>query len=88
MRMIFGDFRLAFMDENKASIETDIDFGSKGVGIYFYFEVENIDVFFDSLKKTTIKTTGEPKDYSHGKREFTLHDPDGYKLVFFSNINS
>lgn len=88
MRIIFGDFRLAFMNESKASIETDIDTGCKGIGIFFYFEVEDIDSFFDSLKKTNIKTIGEPKDYSHGKREFTIHDPDGYRLVFFSNINS
>lgn len=85
-RVVFGDFRLAFMNENTVVIETGSQDKPKGAGIFFYFEVENVDSFFDSLAQKDIKTTSEPKSFPHGKREFTLQDPDGYNLIFFSNI--
>jgi catechol 2,3-dioxygenase-like lactoylglutathione lyase family enzyme len=86
VRITFGDYKLAFMDENKTLIKTDADAGLKGVCIYIYFEVENVDAFYQTLKEKHIMTSSEPKDWPWGKREFAVRDPDGYKLIFFSKI--
>jgi len=86
IRITFGDYKLAFMDESKTMIKTDADAGPKGVGIYIYFEVDNVDAFYQTLKEKNIQTSSEPKDWPWGKREFAVRDPDGYKLIFFSNI--
>lgn len=84
IRIIFGDYRFAFIDEKKAG-EMDSSI-PKGVGIFVYFEVEDIDRFFEAVKKNDIKTTGEPVKQPWGKKELTIIDPDGYKLVFFENV--
>lgn len=84
VRIKFGDYRLAFMDENKATIQDDKNI-KKGVGMFMYFEVENVDSFYKTLKERNIMTSGEPKSWPWGKREFAVKDPDGYKLIFFSN---
>lgn len=85
VRIIFGDYRLAFMDESKATVKDD-PVAKKGVGMFTYFEVENVDSFYQMLEEKNIKTTGEPQNTPWGKREFMVTDPDGYKLIFFSNI--
>ncbi|MFA6593982.1 MAG: VOC family protein [Candidatus Buchananbacteria bacterium] len=86
LRIKFGDIRLAFMDEKDATIKDDQE-SKKGVGMYIYFKVDNVDLFFRSVKEKNIITSSEPRDWPWGKREFVIRDPDGYKLVFFSNIN-
>ena len=85
VRIIFGDYRLAFMDESKATVKDDA-VAKKGVGMFIYFEVENVDSFYQMLEEKNIKTVGEPQSTPWGKREFMVIDPDGYKLIFFSNI--
>ena len=42
IRIIFGDYRLAFMAEKDTTIKTDTE-NLKGVGMFLYFEVENVD---------------------------------------------
>lgn len=66
VRIRFKDFRLTFMDESKSTIETDSSAGLKGVGVYFYFEVDNVDGFYQMLKEKNIKTSSEPKDWPWG----------------------
>ena len=85
VRIIFGDYRLAFMDESKTTIKDDPG-AKKGVGMFMYFEVENVDSFYQKLKEKNITTSSEPTSWPWGKREFAIKDPDGYKLIFFSNI--
>jgi len=85
VRIIFGDYRLAFMDESKATIKDD-PVAKKGVGMVIYFEVENVDSFYQTLEEKNIKTASEPQSTPWGKREVMITDPDGYKLIFFSNI--
>jgi len=85
VRIKFGDFRLAFMDENKATIQDDKSV-KKGTGMFMYFEVEDVDSFHKKLLERNIATSSEPKSWPWGKREFAVRDPDGYKLIFFSNI--
>lgn len=83
-RIIFGDYRLTFIDENSSALKDDINL-EKGVGMFIFFEVENVDSFYQSLKHKDIKILGEPEERLGGKRRFTVQDPDGYKLIFFTD---
>lgn len=84
-RILFGDYRLAFMEEGKVTIKDD-PIAKKGIGMYLYFEVEDVDLFFQGLKEKGIITSSEPTTWSWGKREFAVKDPDGYRLIFFTNV--
>lgn len=79
--------RLVFMDGEKVDITKDIDIEPKGAGIYLYFEVENVDDYYQKLINKGLESSSKPKDWPWGKREFAIKDPDGYKLVFFSPID-
>lgn len=86
MRVKLGDFRLAFVDENKAPIKNESGMKPKGLGIYTYVEVDDVDKYFETVKKNGITPRTEPKTWPWDKREFVVKDPDGYKLVFYSPI--
>lgn len=81
-----GGFSLSFIDENKTLIKNESGKNPKGLGIYFYVEVENVDKYFSEIKENGIVPRTEPKTWLWGKREFVVKDPDGYKLVFFSPV--
>jgi len=80
-----GDFTLAFIDENKTPIKNESGRTPKGLGIYTYIEVDDIDNYYQFVKSKNIHST-EPKTWPWGKREFVVKDPDGYKLVFYSPV--
>lgn len=86
VRIKLGDFTLAFIDENKTPIKKEVGIQPKGLGIFTYIEVENVDAYFQMLKERSIIVSNEPCDWPWGKREFVVKDPDGYKLVFYSPI--
>lgn len=86
VRVKLGDFRLAFIDENKTVIKNESGAQPKGLGIFTYVEVDDVDEYFKLLKGKGIRTSSEPRDWPWGKREFAVKDPDGYKLVFFTNL--
>ncbi|KKU93995.1 MAG: hypothetical protein UY26_C0003G0145 [Candidatus Jorgensenbacteria bacterium GW2011_GWA1_48_13] len=81
-----GDFALAFVDKNKSVIQKEAQFEPKGMGVFVYVEVDDVDDYFKSLKENGIKTSSEPRDWPWGKREFAVKDPDGYKLIFYQPI--
>jgi len=87
VRIKVGDYTYAFIDENKTPIQNESGMKPKGLGIYSYVEVEDVDEYYKSLKEKNISST-EPKDWPWGKREFVVKDPDGYKVVFFSYTKS
>ena len=84
VRVKLGDFRLYFIDEKKTLIQNESGLKPKGLGIYTYVEVDDVDEYFQSLKQSGITPRTEPKTWPWGKREFVVKDPDGYKLVFYS----
>lgn len=86
VKIKLGDFTLAFMDETKVQIAKEADMGPKGLGVFTYVEVDDVNAHYQLLKKNGIQTSGEPKDWSWGKREFAVKDPDGYKIIFYSTI--
>lgn len=85
IRIIFGDFRLAFVEDGKADIQIELD-APRGVGMFTYVEVDDVDKHYSQLVSKGIKPSSEPKDWPWGKREFVARDPDGYKLVFYSPV--
>ena len=84
VRVKLGDFRLFFVDENKTLIKNESGKTPKGLGVYIYVEVEDVDQHFKFLKDDGVEPRTEPKTWPWGKREFVVRDPDGYKLVFYS----
>jgi len=59
--------------------------GHEGAGIYTTIKVDDVDEFYKGVIALGIKPVNKPKEWPWGNREFTLRDPDGYKLVFFQN---
>lgn len=86
VRVRLANFRLGFIDENKTPIKNESGMKPKGLGIYTYVEVENVDTYFEWVKRSGVEPRISPRDWPWGKREFVVKDPDGYKLVFFSPV--
>jgi len=86
LRVKLGDFTLVFIDENKTLIQNESGKNPKGLGIYTYVEVNDVDKYFTWLKRRGVVPRTEPKTWPWGKREFVVKDPDGYKLVFYSSM--
>ncbi len=80
VRIFFGDYRFAFMAERMDQKKT------KGEGISIYFEVEDVKKYYEFVKEK-IQTKEKPINQPWGKQELIIHDPDGYKLIFFSKIH-
>ena len=52
-----------------------------------YFWCQEIDEYYSSIKKQGgLKISGIEERPLYGMREFEVHDPDGYKLVFAEDI--
>lgn len=45
--------------------------------------VEDIDAFYEALTTKGLTPESEPQDQPWGRREFTVVDPDGSKILFF-----
>lgn len=84
VRIKLNYFTMAFVDENKTPIQNESGKTPKGLGIYTYIEVDNVDEYYKSIKDAGVDPRTEPKTWPWGKREFVVKDPDGYKLVFYS----
>lgn len=52
------------------------------IGALFYFSVENVQKAYEEVVAGGLQPAGEPI-VLRGNREFTVLDPDGYRLVFF-----
>lgn len=83
VRIEMGGFTWTFIDEKKTPIQNESGLTPKGLGIYLYAEVDNVDKHYQFVKSKGVHST-EPKSWPWGKREFVVKDPDGYKLVFYS----
>jgi PhnB protein len=54
--------------------------------VELYLEVENVEAYFDQLKKQKIKPTTPLTDQWWGDRTFTVLDPFGYQIWFYQNV--
>jgi uncharacterized glyoxalase superfamily protein PhnB len=55
-------------------------------GFELYTEVEEVDAFYEYVKSKGIAIRGEIADKPWGQRTFSISDPNGIKLVFFTNL--
>jgi predicted enzyme related to lactoylglutathione lyase len=66
--------------------ESTKDVSTKGVA--FYIEVDDVDATARDLGARGANITEEPVDRWYGWREVTVHDRDGYKLVFTAPVEA
>jgi catechol 2,3-dioxygenase-like lactoylglutathione lyase family enzyme len=79
-------YRIDFVQsdtESTSEVQKELASAEKGAGLFLYFSVDNVDEAYQDVVAAGLKPIAEPKDMSWGNREFTVRDPDGYKLVFF-----
>ncbi|MFA6601925.1 MAG: VOC family protein [Candidatus Paceibacterota bacterium] len=81
-----GDYSVYLLDENQTPIKNESGLKPKGLGIYSYVEVDDVDAYYAYVLTKGIEPRTQPKTWPWGKREFVVKDPDGYKLVFFSSV--
>jgi catechol 2,3-dioxygenase-like lactoylglutathione lyase family enzyme len=55
-------------------------------GFEIAIEVEDVDSFYKFIKEKGISFRGEIANKPWGHRAFSINDPDGIKLIFFSVI--
>lgn len=79
-----GDFTFAFIDEAKARARYGAQAGTKGAGIFSYVEVDDVDAHYAMATANGIAPETEPTSYPYGKREYTIKDLDGFKMVFYT----
>jgi predicted lactoylglutathione lyase len=82
-----GDFWVELLHRTKVVTEEykeDREKSAKGAGAYLQVQVEDVDAFYRSVISSGIDVPHEPQDYPWNQREFTVRDPDGYKLTFFT----
>lgn len=60
--------------------------GQKGLGMYVYIAVPDVDAFCQDLVARGLTPTTKPRDWPWGNREFIVKDPDGYKLCFWQPL--
>ena len=86
VRIKLGDFTMCFIDESRVQIDKEVGMTPKGLGIFTYVEVEDVDKQFELITKSGIKPSSKPKSFPWGKREFAIKDPDGFKIVMYQNL--
>jgi catechol 2,3-dioxygenase-like lactoylglutathione lyase family enzyme len=67
---------------NKDSLATP-----KGLGLYVYIQVDDVDAKYAEISKLGIQTSSEPRKWDWGAREFAVKDIDGYKLCFYEKVD-
>jgi hypothetical protein len=60
--------------------------GTLGAGTCFYIKTPDIDKFHADVTKKGVKTDMKPANQFYGIRDFPLRDPDGYCLIFYTEI--
>lgn len=60
--------------------------GLGGSGVQFFIQVQDVNAVWDRLKDK-VKIFDKIETKSWGDREFTIKDPDGYLLSFYTPTN-
>jgi uncharacterized glyoxalase superfamily protein PhnB len=82
-RMSAGDVLILLNQEDGAKGWDRV----KGQGISISFIISSgLDDIADRIKAAGVTLDAEPKDMPWGQRMFRLTDPDGFKLVFMSDV--
>ena len=86
LAIIVDSFTMNFIDAASATIVKEADREPKGLGMFVYVEVDNVDEYYRVIREKSITPSSEPRDWPWGNREFALKDPNGYTLVFFNKL--
>jgi catechol 2,3-dioxygenase-like lactoylglutathione lyase family enzyme len=81
-----GDFYIDFHDETRVVFQGESGREPKGLGIWIYINVDDIDAYYKSIVEKGLKPSSEPRNWPWGNREFVIRDPDGYKYTFYQEI--
>lgn len=84
--LVLNNFYVDFHNEVTVQINDEASKGPKGLGIYIYVNVDDIDEYYHSLLNKNLKPSSQPRDWPWGNREFVIRDPDGYKIVFYEEL--
>jgi uncharacterized glyoxalase superfamily protein PhnB len=57
-----------------------------GVGVQLYFQVSDVDRHCKQAKRRKIELVTPLKTQFYGIRDYSVDDPDGYRLVFYSPV--
>jgi catechol 2,3-dioxygenase-like lactoylglutathione lyase family enzyme len=68
--------------EERPELEKKADLVNRGEEFYLYISVDNMYEFNNCLHQKGLFPSTEPKDQQWGNHEFSIFDPDGYKIVF------
>jgi catechol 2,3-dioxygenase-like lactoylglutathione lyase family enzyme len=82
-RIGFGWTFLPWIKEERAEYTEGTDLSNKGIGMFVYLSVDDVDEFHKDLLSKGLKPLTKPQNQPWGNREFIIRDPDGYKLVIF-----
>lgn len=82
-----SDFSLFIHDENQVEFKKDSKIEPKGAGVFFHINTNNLDDFYQEMISKGLTPSSKPTDWPWGRREFVIKDPDGYKLVFYKNLD-
>lgn len=81
-----NDFQLQLFDKEKVEFKQYSEIDPSSVGIFFYIEVDDVDLKHKELISNGLTPATTPKDWPWGNREFVVKDPDGYKFVIYKKI--
>jgi uncharacterized glyoxalase superfamily protein PhnB len=73
------------MAYHKARYE-EMEKNKPGVGIQVYLAVADVDAHHQRVTSKGGKALSKPQDRFYGIRDFVCEDPDGFKLIFYKNI--
>jgi len=73
-------FWMTFAEQADDSTEA----ANNGQGVATAIKVDSADETYQALLAAGPKPDDEPRKRASGNREFTLRDPDGYQLIYFS----
>jgi catechol 2,3-dioxygenase-like lactoylglutathione lyase family enzyme len=76
-------FFVTFIDEAQDE-EAEPKSEARGSGLDLHIKVDDIEDFHCGVASKGMKPASEPQQRRNGGREFTLRDPDGYRLTFFA----
>ena len=62
VKIKLGDFRLVFTNEHTTLIQNESGAEPKGLGIFTYVEVADVDAYWDWLKKKGVRASTKPRD--------------------------
>ncbi len=77
-----GDFEISFLTPNHPSQPKIFQSEFNNKGIYLTIEVEDVDAWYEDIKKKDIPIAVDMRDESWGDRHFAIIDPNGIGIDF------